>query len=237
MILQGQVGPPASKVANATNPAIRQGNQGDMTVSELHGRFYEQNYQGNMYHVGLTAASIANATFTTADALSGTLATAATSTPIIGLWNPITSPINAVILQAQLSAAISASTVTGPGSLVWVVYTGNGAITVASQQSPVNAKTFTANGSFCKGLNGIALTGLAAIGTYLRASSLQAGPATSYSQVGTAVGFPTTAAGPSVENIDGSIIVPPGGILGLFATTTPVAISVASGLTWEEVPV
>jgi hypothetical protein len=203
----------------------------------LHGRFYEQNYNGNLYSTGLsTLTSIANATFTTADALSGTLGTAATSTPIIGLWNPATSNVNAVILQATLGAVISASTVTGPGGLVWVVYTGNSNITVANQQTPVNCKTLAASGSQMKGLNTIALTGLSNVGTFLRASALGAGPNTSYSQVGTAVGFPNGNAVPAVENIDGSIIVPPGCILGLFATTTPVAISVVQGLLWEEVP-
>ena len=237
MIIQGQVGPTSTKAANAASPTIRQGNQTDIIVSELHGRFYEQNYQGNIYTSGVTAASIANATYTSATGLSATLATAATGTPIIGLWNPLNSGVNAVILQAILSAAITASTVTGCGSLVWGVYTGQQALTAASQQTPINTKTLQIGGSQCKGFAGIALTGLTTVGSFLRASALQAGPASNYSQVGTAVGFPTTSAGPSVENVDGSIIIPPGGVLALYATTTPVAIATATGLTWEEVPV
>jgi len=39
----------------------------------------------------------------------------------------------------------------------------------------------------------------------------------------------------SIEYIEGAIIVPPGGVLALLATTTPVAHSAASGLLWEEV--
>ena len=31
-------------------------------------------------------------------------------------------------------------------------------------------------------------------------------------------------------------IAPPGGVLALLATTTPVAHSASSGLVWEEVP-
>jgi hypothetical protein len=235
MLLQTQVGP--QRGANAAYLSGRSGILGDLIASELHGRFYEANYQGNVFCVGLaTLTTIANATFTTADALSATLGTAATTTPIIGLWNPLNSGVNAIILQAILNAVITASTVTGPGGLVWVVYTGNQGISVANQQIPVNCKTLLASGSQCKGLNTIALTGLAAPGIFLRASALGAGPNTSYSQVGTAVGFPNGNSVPAVENIDGGIIVPPGGILALVATTTPVAISVTQGLVWEEAP-
>lgn len=233
MLLQTLTGP--SKVSDGSLSAVRGGNLGDVIVSELHGRFYEQNYRGNQFSVGITSTSIANATFTTADGLSATLATAATATPILGIWNPSSSVVNLVMLQAILSAFISASTVTGTGGLVWAVYTGNSNITVANQQTPVNNKTLAASGSVARGLNTIALTGLSNVGIYLRASSLVAGPSTGYSQVGTAVGFPSEGGGPSVENIDGSIIVPPGGILALYGTVTPVAISVCGGLVWEEV--
>lgn len=236
MPLQTQVGP--QRGANASFLSARASLLGDLIVSELHGRFFEQTYQGNVYSTGITATSIANATFTSATALSATLGTAATATPIIGLWNAssLTSGINAVILQAQLAAFISASTATGTGGLIWAVYTGSTALSAASQQVPVNCKSFLATGSQCKGISTLALSGLVNTGLFLRASALTAGPATGYSQVGTAVGFPGPGAGASVENIDGSIIVPPGGILGLFATVTPVAISAAAGLTWEEVP-
>lgn len=236
MLLQAITGP-QTKIANGNLQGVRGGNQGDAVVSELHGRFYEQNYQGNQFSVGITATAITAATFTTADGLSATLATAATSTPILGIWNPSSSTVNLVILQAILSGFITASTVTGTGGLIWAVYTGNSNITVANQQAPLNNKTLAASGSQAKGLNTIALTGLSNVGTYLRASSLIAGPATGYSQVGTAVGFPSEGAGPSVENIDGSIIIPPGGILALYGTVTPVAISVAGGLVWEEVAI
>ena len=233
--LYGQIGPQLA--ASNTPAALRMGNLGDLIASELHGRFYEQNFRGNVFHSGLgTATPIANATFTTADGLSGTLATAASATPIIGLWNPQSSSVNAVILQAVLSAFISAATTTGCGGLVWCVYANNPTISVASQQVPVNGKTFIAAGSQCKGLSTLALTGLSNTGIALRASALQCGPLTSYSQAGTAAGFPQPGFGPNTENFDGSLIVPPGGILALFAITTPVAISVVPGLVWEEVP-
>lgn len=236
MLQQTQTGP--AKYSNGAAAALRGGTLGDGIFSELHGRFYEQNYQGNNYSAGFaTITSLANANFTTANGGSATLATAAASTPILALWNPLSSGVNAVVLQAILSGALTASTATGLGGLQWWAFPGNANITVASQQVPVNSKTLLASGSNMKGLNTLALTGLANTGLFLRASALSLGPATNYSQVGTAVGFPTTSGGTSVENIDGSIIIPPGGILALYSTTQAVAISAFGSIMWEEVPV
>ena len=47
--------------------------------------------------------------------------------------------------------------------------------------------------------------------------------------------MPFTAA--EIDLIDGAFVVPPGGVLALLATGTPVAISAASSLLWEEIPV
>jgi hypothetical protein len=230
------VGPSSASLADGSQTS-RAGRQQDLIVSELHGRFYEQTFRGNVYSIGMQLTSISNATFTTATGLSGTLGTAATATPIVGMWNPTTAT-NAVILQATLSTVITALQSTGTGGYAWCVFTGNtaGGITVGSQATPVNRKTLLASGSSMKGLSGLALTGLASVGTFLAASSLDGGSTYNTALLGTAVGFATTLVA-ATENIDGSIIVPPGGVLALFCATTPVAHSVVSSLLWEEVPV
>ena len=75
-LLQGVVGPQTLQDGATVN--LRTGKGGDAIVSELHGRFYEQNYRGNLYSGGLAAlTSINNATFTVAT-------TGATATPIAG---------------------------------------------------------------------------------------------------------------------------------------------------------
>jgi len=233
IVIEGQVGQAA--LSDGAGQAFRQGRQGDLIISELHGRFAEQALRGNLFCGGMTGTTISNATFTTADALSATLATAATSTPIVGLWNPLSSTINAIILQAHLTLTLTALTATGPGNLVWVVYTGQNAITTGAQ--PFNRKSLLATGSLCKNLAGVALTGLSSVQSAIfAASSLGAGQAYGITETATAVGFMTQQIG-QVENIDGSIILPPGGILGLFATVTPVAHTAAGSLLWEEVPV
>jgi hypothetical protein len=232
MKVEGQVGPQI--VQDGAFNEFRLGRTAEQIVQELHGRFYEQAYRGVLFSGGMTTTSISNATFTTADANNATLATAATSTPICGIYNPSTSTVNAVILQATLSLVNSAATETGLGGLVWVAYTGNSAISTGS--NPVNRKTLVALGSQCKNLAGVALTGLASVSTGIMAASALSQPFNNFSFVGTAAGAPTFYPA-SVENIDGSIIVPPGGVLGLFCVTTPVAWSAAASLLWEEVAI
>lgn len=230
----GQVGPTTQ--ADGNTPAIRLGRSAEMIVQELHGRFYETTYRGATYGGGMQLTSISNATFTVTNGASATLATAAASTPIIGLWNPSTSSVNAVLLQAQVSAIITALQVTGPGSLVWLAWTGQNAITTGSVGW--GRKSLSAVGSQCKVLAGVALTGLANIQSattnIFAASPISPGTASNLSTLQTAVGL-MPAAGNMVENIDGSIIVPPGGLIGLYASGTPVAVSAASSLLWEEV--
>ena len=234
MEVTGQVGPATLADGVSTQP-FRQGKTGEQIFSELHGRYYEQAYRGNVYTTGMQLTSIAAATFRIADATSATLATAAASTPIVGLWNQANSTVNAVILQATLHAIITASTSTGPGGFGWVGFTSQSAITVASQATPVNRKSFLATGSQIKGLSGLALTGLTTTGIFQSASALSGGSGANFSFVGTAVGQATVGVS-TTENLDGLIIVPPGGILGLYCTTTPVAHSALASLTWEEVP-
>jgi hypothetical protein len=54
------------------------------------------------------------------------------------------------------------------------------------------------------------------------------------------VTYSTTTAivlgGAGVANIDGSIIVPPGGVLALLNTTSTTTCSAVSRMLWEEVP-
>jgi len=173
----------------------------------------------------MTVTSINNATFTTA-----TLT--ASCTPIVGVWNPGTNTNNLVILQATLAVVLTALQNTGGGPFMWATSTGNNAISTGN--APFNRKTFTAAGSLAKDMSGIALTGLTNNLVVRGASACGGGNLFNIASLDTAAGFSTTLQ-PTVENVDGAWIVPPGGVLALLATTTPVAQSAASGLVWEEV--
>ena len=225
MLIQGQVGPVSG--LDGSQVTLRQGRTGELIVSELHGRFYEQAYRATLFSGGMTTTAINNATFTSAT-------TGATATPIAGLWNPLSSPVNLVVLQATLSVTLSALQATGAGPFVWMASTSNGAITTGA--APYNRKTLTATGSFARNMAGVALTGMTGTLAIVGGSALGGGAGYNASLLGTAAGFMPQLAG-FTENLDGSIIVPPGGVLALMATTTPVAHSAASSILWEEVPI
>jgi hypothetical protein len=222
--IQGAVGV-QNNVDSSALITTRMGKQGELNVSELHGRFYEQTYRANVFSGGMTLTSINNATFTSAT-------TGATATPIVGVWNPASNSVNLVVLQATLAMTITALAATGGGPYVWMVSTGNNAITTGA--APYNRKTLAASGSNAKNMSGVALTGMTGTLAVLGGSALGGGSASNASFTATAASMQTTLAG-FAENLDGSIIVPPGGVLALMATTTPAAHSAVSSLVWEEV--
>jgi hypothetical protein len=224
MISDGTVGPRA--LADGVDAAMRLGKNAEAVVGQLHGRFYEQTYRGNVYAAGMVLTSISNATFTTAT-------TGATATPIIGLYNPLGSGVNAVLLQAHMNVIMTALQATGCGGFTWMATSAAGPISTGI--APFKLSTLTATGSQCKVLAGTALTGMTGTLALLRGSSMAGGSSYNTALLATAAGFQTQAV-PGIEHIDGSIIVPPNAVVGLFANTTPVAHSATSGLVFEEVP-
>jgi hypothetical protein len=224
--ISGQVGPQLIATGVGTQP-IRQGNLGETIVSELHGRFFEQNLRLALFSGGMGLTSISNVTFTT-----GTLG--ATCTPIAGVWNPLTSQVNLVILQAMLGITVTALQATGAAPFAWAGSFSNAALTLGG--TPINRRTLQAGPSATKNMAGVALTGLTNNLVVFGASSLGGGSYSNAAFLATAVG-PQAQQVSFVENLDGQYIVPPGGVLALLATTTPVAHSAASMLLWEEVPV
>ena len=229
MNINGLIGQPGNvSLAPGSFPVLRAGQLADLIISELHGRFYEGNYRGNRFTGGAALQAVNNATYTVAT-------TGVTATPIIGLWNPSTSPVNAVIDQANLALAVTALQATGTGPLEWMYSLGNSSLTSGSLITPINCKTLTATGSQVKVLaGGAACTAMTGTLAFLRASILGNSPLP-VSFLQTQVGGLPSIPG-STENFDGNLIVPPGGVLALMATGTPVAISALASLIWEEVP-
>lgn len=220
-----RVGPIAA--GTGTSTPFRADATSAQVVTDAHGRFTEAAVRGLLFSGGMTATAVNNATFT-----SGTLG--ATCTPIIGLYNPVNSPVNLVVLQATLSLVTTAATATGTGPLVWATSVGNNVITTGN--NPLNRKTLVPSGAYAKDMCGVALTGLTTNLAVRNGSALGGGSLGSFSFVGTAVGQATPQIA-SVENLDGSLIVPPGGVIALLATTTPVAHTASSSILWEELPI
>lgn len=224
MLLQNVVGQPSAAGSNAIVNG-RAGQQGDLIVSELHGRFYEANYRGNVYfggHGSLIALS------------ANTITLTATTTPILGVWNPANNTNNLVMLQASLNVvANNLTSGAGPGVFVWAISNSNGAISTGS--NPFNAKTLLASGSAARTFSGnVALTGLTNNLVVVAGSTLPSPSGLTYTTLASTALLPSYA---GTENFDGALIVPPGGVLALLNTTSSTVFSAAGRLTWEEVPV
>ena len=222
MLVQGTTGP--VNFGDGVNPPLRQGRQGDVQVSELHGRFYEQNYRNNIYFTGHSAVAALSA---------NTITLTATTTPILGIYNPSSSTVNAVVLQAMLNVVSNNLTSgAGPGAFVWAISTGNGAISTGL--TPYNAKTLIAAGSQVRGFAGAtALTGLTNNLVVAAGSQLPSPSGLTYTTLASTALLPSYS---GREDLDGSIIVPPGGVLALLNTTSSTVFSAVGRLTWEEVP-
>ena len=219
MQVTGLVGAPAQSYGNAAQPLIRQGQLGDLIVSELHGKWYEQVYRGNVFSYGMTSTALS----------ANTITLTATTTPIIGVWNPSASNVNLVMMKAKCIITVAGNSAVAPGAFMWATSTGNGAISTGN--APLNRKTLANTGSQAKAFNiSTALTGItnnlviqhaAAFGTLVAAQGATASPIISDG---------------GLEEFDGSLIVPPGGVLALLNTTSTTTVSVSSMLMWEEVP-
>lgn len=200
----------------------RAGRQGDQMVSELHGRFYEQCYRGNVYSNGNLALQALTA---------NTITLNATTTPILGLYNPLGSGVNAVVIQATLSSGINNTAAVGPGAFVWAISTGNNAISTGLVPF---ARLLGGAAAKCKGLSMVALTGLTSNLVVQEASDFPS------PNIITTTAVPSTVSTPMMaytQNFDGGLIIPPGGVLALLNTVSTTTISVYGRMKWEEVPV
>src|SRR5262245_10275452 len=129
--LLGSTGSPSPFTANLT---------GAQRITDAHGRFMDAALAGRLFSIGSGNTALS----------ANTISLTATTTPIVGVWNPPTSPVNLVILQ--IAAQIYINTLTTPvgsGALVLASSIGNNVISTGS--APFNRKTMAAIGSFAKG--------------------------------------------------------------------------------------
>lgn len=225
MQIQSQVGP-QNNGPGLSAQNLRSGRQGDLVVSELHGRFYEQVYNGNVYSAGSGVTALSGNTITLTNS----------TTPIVGVWNPSTSTVNLVILQASIQAFINTlTTPVGAGAFVWASSIGNTAISTGA--APFNRKTLASVGSQAKAFNGgVALTGLTNNLVIFDGADVTSPTGQTYGTIGAPTTGTTLSGFGGIHLFDGSLMVPPGGVLALLNTTSTTTMSAVSRLLWEEVP-
>ena len=230
MQLFGQVGPIAQNMSLGQGlPApLRMDNMGGTVVTRLHGDFYEPTYRGVVYSTGTVGAVALATTHATATGLT------ATATPLLGIYNPLNSGVNAVINQVTLNSFLNNVTSVAPGAYVWVTAAGQSAMGAAGV-APYNRKTLLQVGSVCRGFGGAsALTGLVGSVAIMHAAPFPIASGLLTTTVAAATPTPTVG---GMETYNGSLFVPPGGVLGLMCTLSTTTHSFYGAMVWEEVPI
>ena len=197
---------------------------GSQRVNDAHGRFSDAAMRYALFSAGSGATALSANTITLTN----------TTTPIVGVWNPPASTVNLFILQ--IAAQVYINTLTTPvgcGPLVLASSVGNTALTLGV--APFNMRTLASSGGQGKAYNGgIALTGLTNNLVVFGGGDIPSMPIITH---GTVTAVTTQVSSGGVYNVDGSIVVPPGGMLALLNTTSTTTVSVASRMMWEEVPI
>lgn len=219
---QLDVGPPsAASIGDNQITGVLAGKQGDMIVSQLHGKYYTQAVRGNVYYASSAAAGIVNTIFSNATFLG------------LLLWNPQGSGKNLSLIKCNVAMDTQASTAASGWGYAWLNNTGSGVAT-AAPISGFTAITAT-RGNAVVGVSGqgssVALVGSGATFT----TALLWGRAAAF---GSSTGAITTQTVPAMmtEDFDGMMIVPPGTV---FAVTSSIlsGVTAVSTLFWEEVPI
>lgn len=211
MLIQGSVGQPSTtSIQPGTTPTMRQGQLGDVIVSELHGRYYETAYRRNLFN----AATQTGVTTTVG---------LVTSYSGLALTNPTTSTVNLVL--NKVGYGVSAS----PAADMVVGLAFNTSTTAVTQ----GGGTITPRNNF---LGGATAQGLVSTGTGT-AMTLPSAPI--YSHFLGVIGT-TAAAGAMQSgfvDLEGAIILPPGSYACIVTSTASAATSFFGSFQWEEVPV
>lgn len=193
---------------------------GSAVVAKLHGNFYTQNYRGNVF-VGTTAIG----------GVVLQIYTGLTNTTFgYGLWNPSGSGKNLVPIRVALGYV---STVSIAGNIVYSYLPGVG----SSVGTPIS--TFTGVTPICCNLGGggASVAKFAAgAGSVVIAGTPTFLKTTGVSQFALTPGGTSQGQWTSVEDFDGSLIIPPGVLFLIGGNVAQLGVfDVAT--TWEEVPV
>lgn len=216
-IIFGNVAAPStSSAADGSNLAAIQGKQGDLLVSEVHGKYYTQAYRGNVYW-GSAAAT-------------GLITTIFSNTTYVGflLWNQSTTKNLSLISCAQ--GVILATTTVAAIGHCWLV-AGPAIGTAVSAFTSITATRGAAATPAVTGQGAsVALVGGGAtLGTAFAWGRSN----------GMSLGTETTAIVHQLmkEDFDGTTIVPPGNLMAVLAASAAQGGTLLQSAVWEEAPI
>lgn len=216
--LTGTVGPPSNVSAgDGVSLPLLQGKQSELMTTQLHGKYYTQAYRGNLFYGASAATGLATSAFS--------------NTTYVGLllWNPTGSGKNLVPVRAVQSRILATTTVCVWGH-AYLANAGAGLgtaisafTTITNTRGPCNNPGITGQG------NSVALVGGGAtLGTAFgwgRANGMCGG--TNNTAVVEQV---------LIEEFDGLVIIPPGTVMAVFASSSAQIGTYAPSIIWEEVP-
>jgi hypothetical protein len=211
--LTGVVGPQGPLVDSTQSAPARQGKYGELSVSELQAKYYEQAYRGNIFFAAHQAAT----TFS---------ANGMTSASAVGLcvYNPPQSNKNLVPIQLELVMTNYVTTSTD----VQVVVALSSAY---SNAVPVSAGGLTA---YCsKGVGqAVSIALCAATLTFAAAPIIWKAIYSAFNTTTIASAIPTASA--QVVDIGGSLVIPPGTGMAIVASNASTGIA---SVTWMELAI
>ena len=188
----------------------RGGKQGEQMVSGLHGRYYEQTYRDNVF----------------SGSVVGQVTSAGLSTTYTGLVlaNPVGSTVNLSIISAGYSFIVAFAAGAHVGLLAG--YNGTTNVTHTAAVTVRSQKFVTSAAGNARGLlDSSATLPTAPIVNLIFGSGL--------------TGAITTVPhlGPSLVNVDGQIVLPPGAYCGFYTSTASGTAGGAFSFVWEENPI
>lgn len=208
MLIQGSVGQPSTtSIQPGTTPTIRQGQLGDVVVSELHGRYYEQAYRRNLFNGAVQGTGITT---------SAGLVTGYTG---LALTNPTSSTVNLVL--TKVGYGVNAA----PTATMVVSLAFNTSTTAVTQTTAITGRNNFLGGAAPQGLVASAVTfPTAPINSHIL-GVIGTNPITALNE------------STNIVDLEGSIVMPPGSYIAIVTSTASAATSFWGAFQWEEVPV
>lgn len=213
------IDPSSANTPDGQSAPFNMGRANELLVAELHGKYFEQCYRGNIYYASTATAGVV-------------IPIASTLTPTYSLWNPAGSgkllvPIVTLIAWRTTAAA--------QGALVWTATTAAGdAISTTAPfvafgtGTPLNARLGLGKNSSMRIATG-GTTTLIAAPSFFRDTGINA------IVTGTGLNSVNQPLFVARDDWDGAAIVPPGNAIHLMGDT---AIAITAGVTtaYAEIP-
>ncbi len=212
MLIQGAVGALPSTRQVSGNPTVLSGTFGELLESRLLPDYYTLLKSGKVFTSSVVAANPA--------AFTG----GAAGTPLIGLYNPVGSGVDLVLLEVAVAIRTTGTAAVGIDFNHWGVNQGGVAVT-GTATAPRNLYSLAATGSAATAMVNVVNT--AALASAVIRPSVS---------VGTTTVTPTLNLGLFRDEIKGGIVVAPGCYYAFGSVVAPTAASIDSAVIWAEIP-